>query len=178
MTDLWFYGQEGNKQGPFTARQLQELAAAGRIVATDTIWKQGIERGALAKNTKNLFPSAPASQPAANDIPPTGAAPAPSNETPMIANDALQGAPANNATLAGPSAPPRHQPKKGRALAVRGAIIVNQDGSTVQFKKKCTQCGHEESSRSTMPIRHGMIRVSFFCPKCRKARQVEIQGIF
>jgi outer membrane biosynthesis protein TonB len=69
------------------------------------------------------------------------------------------------------------QAKKGRALAGNGAVIVSQDGYTVYFRKKCTKCGYEDLSKSRMPIRNGVTRAGFFCPKCRKLRQVEIQGM-
>jgi len=67
--------------------------------------------------------------------------------------------------------------KKARALAVKGAIIVSQDGTRVRYRKKCTVCGFEESNRSSMLIRRGQIRAGFFCPTCRKNRPVVIQGI-
>jgi hypothetical protein len=59
MADLWYYAHDGVRTGPCSARQLQELAAAGSIVPTDTIWKEGVAQGALAKNVKHLFPTAP-----------------------------------------------------------------------------------------------------------------------
>ncbi|HMC87908.1 MAG TPA: DUF4339 domain-containing protein [Gemmataceae bacterium] len=71
---------------------------------------------------------------------------------------------------------PQPPPRKGRASAVRGAIIVSQDGTTVYFRKKCIKCGHEETGRNRLPIRNGVTRAGYFCPKCRKLRPVEIQG--
>jgi hypothetical protein len=65
---------------------------------------------------------------------------------------------------------------RARATAGKGAIIVGQDGTTVQFRKKCTTCGHEDNCRSRMPIRQGTTKVGFYCSKCRKRREVEIQG--
>jgi hypothetical protein len=65
---------------------------------------------------------------------------------------------------------------QGRATAGKGAIIVGQDGTNVQFRKKCTTCGHEDNCRSRMPIRQGTTKVGFYCSKCRKRREVEIQG--
>ncbi len=55
-------------------------------------------------------------------------------------------------------------------------MIVGQDGTTVKFRKKCTTCNHEDRSWQTIPIPRGTIRVAFYCPKCRKQRQVEIHG--
>ena len=55
-------------------------------------------------------------------------------------------------------------------------VIVGQDGINVKYKKKCTTCGYEDSCWNTMPIRIGSTRVNFFCPKCRRKRDGEIQG--
>src|SRR5262249_7593338 len=60
MADHWYYAQGGDKLGPFSARQLKDLAAAGRILPTDTVWKEGIDKGVLAANVKNLLTLAPA----------------------------------------------------------------------------------------------------------------------
>src|SRR5438132_913364 len=126
MTVQWYYGTGGSRHGPFSAQQLQALAAAGTIQPTDTVWKEGVAQGVPAHRVKQ-----PGSQP---------------------------------------------PPKKGRAMAVRGAVIVSQDGTMVFYRKKCTQCGHEETGRNRLPIRNGVMRAGYFCPKCRKLRPVEIQG--
>jgi len=81
---------------------------------------------------------------------------------------------------AAPQAPPPAKPNakpKGRIVSAKGAVIVSQNGTTAQFQKKCTQCGYLDTSKSTLPIRSGITRATFFCRKCRKLRQVEIQGI-
>ncbi len=44
-----------DKQGPFSAHELKALASAGKIVLTDTIWKEGVELGGLASRVKHLF---------------------------------------------------------------------------------------------------------------------------
>ncbi|MFL5244068.1 MAG: DUF4339 domain-containing protein [Gemmataceae bacterium] len=78
------------------------------------------------------------------------------------------------------AAPPASSRQKtvgrARATAGKGAIIVSQDGTNVQFRKKCSTCGHEDNCRSRMPIKTGVTKVGFYCPKCRKRRDVEIQG--
>jgi hypothetical protein len=87
-------------------------------------------------------------------------------------------APEEKQAAPAPKAPVQQPPpRKGRATAVRGAVIVSQDGTTVYFRKKCSQCGHEETGRSRLPIRNGVTRAGYFCPKCRKLRPVEIQGM-
>ncbi|HEV3081194.1 MAG TPA: GYF domain-containing protein [Gemmataceae bacterium] len=87
-------------------------------------------------------------------------------------------APEEQQAAPAPKAPVQQPPpRQGRATAVRGAVIVSQDGTTVYFRKKCSQCGHEETGRSRLPIRNGVTRAGYFCPKCRKLRPVEIQGM-
>jgi hypothetical protein len=75
--------------------------------------------------------------------------------------------------------PPGRQPEravKRLAVGLKGAVILGQDGYAVHYRKKCCQCGFEDTCRSTMRIGQGLTRVHFFCPKCRKSRDVQIQG--
>ncbi len=60
---------------------------------------------------------------------------------------------------------------------MKGAVIVSQDGHSVFYKKKCFACGHEDGCRSTMVIGIGITRAHFFCTKCRKNREVQMQGL-
>src|SRR5437762_552335 len=85
MADQWYYARGGDKLGPFSARQLKDLADGGRILPTDTVWKQGIERGVSAARVKNLFPLAPASFP--EDV---SAAPSPA-PSPLLPPTEAQG---------------------------------------------------------------------------------------
>ena len=202
------------------------------IRATDTIWKEGIEKGVLATRVKNLLPPAvppaqenspeitqpgepPSDLPAAqvpsgtpiseipaesagdsqNGTPPDSAVPSaallPATESPdtqaenSLANEKEssaaqapdQGPEGGTAVAPTPSRVPARPARLARAIAVAGAILGSQDGTRVQFRKKCSKCGFEETSRSSMPIRSGITRVNFYCPKCRKMRQAEIQGI-
>jgi hypothetical protein len=220
MPDQWYYGPRATRLGPFTAQQLKDLAAAGKIQQTDTIWKEGVEQGVPATRVKNLFPaSQPQLQPAVtlpaavpepgpalsekgssvqdqavplapegehvaspplepqqdgSEPPNTGTADqAPAQDPADSSREAAPAAPEDSTLVPKAKAP---QPKKGRALGGNGAIIVSQDGFTVYFRKKCTKCGYEDLSKSRMPIRSGTTRTGFFCPKCRKLRQVEILG--
>jgi hypothetical protein len=223
MADQWYYGPPAARLGPFTAQQLKDLAAAGKIQQTDTIWKEGLEQGVPATRVKNLFPAsgsqlqAAAPPPAAPQPPPaesssgngeqpnppaavaeqayrepaSSAAQAADQESSTAADNrqlpprnpadsSREAPPANpeDSTLAPTNkSPVGGQPKKGRALSANGAVIVSQDGYTVYFRKKCTKCGFEDLSKSRMPIRSGTTRTGFFCPKCRKLRQVEILGV-
>jgi hypothetical protein len=77
-------------------------------------------------------------------------------------------------------APPRPKPaapRKMRAIGLKGAIILSQDGVNVNFRKKCSKCSFEEPARSTQHISQGVVRVNFYCPKCRKSQDVQIQGV-
>ncbi len=73
--------------------------------------------------------------------------------------------------------PPPEPVRKRRAIAVKGAVILSQDGVTVHYRKKCSQCGFEDRCRSSMPIGNGTTRANFFCTQCRKGRDVQIQGV-
>ncbi len=190
MNQLWFYGQIGHKLGPYSAQELRDLAMEGKILVTDTVWKEGIEAGVLSDRVKNLYPlhfvrplpkvvSVP-NKPAEEIV--SGPPPAPTPVT--VAPAAI----VNAEELSKPDAAPASSPpdkqryvkepdKKMRAMAIRGAKISGQDGFFVQFRKICTKCGHEDSARTNMRIRSGKTKVAFFCPKCRKPREVEIQGM-
>jgi ribosomal protein S27AE len=61
-------------------------------------------------------------------------------------------------------------------MGAAGAIVLGHDGRVVQFRKKCRNCGHVDTTRSTLPIRNGISRTNFFCPKCKKSSDVEIRG--
>lgn len=164
MATRWYYGREAAKLGPYSAGEMKDLASTGQISPEDTVWREGVEKGVPAKRVKNLFAQGPVLAPAkaapalADEGPPTTVPPTP---------------------LPDRQAPPPQQPeaaRKGRASAGRGAVIVGQDGVNVKVRKKCTTCGHLDSSWLTMPIRAGTTKVNFFCPKCRKTREVEVIG--
>jgi GYF domain 2 len=64
---------------------------------------------------------------------------------------------------------------KGRAIALKGADIVDQDGTRARYRMKCTECGQKDSACHTIPIANRLTKSNFFCPKCRKRRDVAIQ---
>jgi hypothetical protein len=186
MADQWFYTRDANRLGPFSAPQFWDLAAAGQIRRTDMVWKAGIERRVLAGNVTNLFSAAEvdAVPSAAVDTHP-GPVPAESPApfvTPISAiipdspfrSESPTSPTAGTGTLNAPSSQPV---RRGRAVALQGAVIVSQDGQIVRYIKKCTACGHNDPCKSRMPIRRGTTRLGFYCPKCKKLRQVEIRGI-
>jgi hypothetical protein len=67
--------------------------------------------------------------------------------------------------------------KKGRVTGAKGAIIISQDGEFVRYRMKCIKCGYEATSQNRMPIKSGCTRASFFCPKCKRRRPVEIHAM-
>jgi len=191
MADRWFYTHDQVKSGPFSGQQLRAIADAGNIEPTDTIWKEGVEKGMPAGKVKNLFPLAP-----------TEAAPAVSAEVQAIAaeeENKVEEAMSEQTTTSGspePEPPPENvglQPlweaevtaekpkapqhvKKGRAVAGKGAIICGQDGITVKYMKKCTVCSHQSTTWTTVKIVNGAMNSTFFCPKCKRVRNVELSG--
>ncbi len=193
MQTQWFYGQVGHKLGPYTDFELRALAVAGKILDTDTVWKEGVERGVLATKVKNLYPpaaphqpgmeiEAPLNQPAARELAPIDAPPAEPTPAALVAPASGNPAPEKQAIGLAPASsyePPvtKKPARKKRAMAIQGARITSQDGINVQFTKICIKCGYEDPGRTTMPITQGMARITFYCPKCRKARAVEIQGL-
>ncbi len=215
MTDRWYFGWDKERLGPFSAAQLKELGALGKLQPTDTVWKEGIENGLLADNVKNLFPDPPAEAlhakttgPVAEsltldaelaEIIPNGLmlkvvpdqtdvvfpdSPSPINSpgSEEIEERALEASRA--LTTATDLKPITNDPgtqrkplRKGRAIAVKGAVIISQDGGIVQYRKKCFKCAYEDACKNSMPIKNGVSRQRFFCPKCRKIGEVVIQGI-
>src|SRR5262249_47514458 len=111
---------------------------------------------------------------------PTAHEPAPAAEAINRQEVLPQGNPPDTdpAVLFGPAPTPAGKARlKGRALAVKGVLIISQNGKSVQYRKKCERCGHVEACRTSMLIRRGCHTAIYFCPKCKKTSQVLIQGI-
>src|SRR5437870_253670 len=139
MSEQWYYAWSGEKLGPFSGEQLKELAEAGKIQPTDTIWKDGVDQGVEAGRVKNLFAPEPATSPestatsettTASLLPPLEIevehAPSPKRkpdsatglET-LAGEDRTERKPA---AKPGPSETDQPKPKKGHAMAIRGAV--------------------------------------------------------
>ena len=206
MADRWFYGRGNDKLGPFSAAELRQLADNGQLRPTDTVWKEGIAAGVVAGLVGNLFAPAPAEdEPGHERSPHTLAEDLPEEErvgTPdpsssggdseaLLSADSREGSPpeAESPAADEPAAAPAVQPaaethpaklppKKEKAMVttISGAILLSQDGKYVQFRKKCRKCGFEDRARTSLPIKNGVVRQAFFCPKCRKPSDVEIRG--
>jgi hypothetical protein len=190
MPAQWYYGYGRNRFGPFSSDELRALADGGRIQPMDTVWKEGIEVGVPAHRIKDLFPlekdaGEPPLRPSIVDtlaechLEDSGVLSA-TESVDQVEDLMPEAEPEEDLDAAEPEAQPhRLEPateKKGRATVLRGAIISSQDGTSVYYRKKCIKCGLEETGRSRLPIRNGITRTTFFCPRCRKAQPVEIQG--
>ncbi len=68
------------------------------------------------------------------------------------------------------------EPRKKRVISVKGATLMGQDGKHMKIRKKCLRCNRDDTSVVSIPIPSGSKRESFYCPKCRKNQEVEIQG--
>jgi hypothetical protein len=170
MGVLWYYGRGSDITGPVSGSELADLAAAGRVLPTDTVWQDGVENGVPAGRVRNLFPSSPSapqldavaglSMPAGE--PAAGGCPAPAEPagSPVPEAPALRAAP----------------PQSGRAVAGKGVVLVAQDGKTVKYRGKCATCGREEAGWKSIAIPRGTTRVGFFCPKCRRRTEGEVHG--
>lgn len=182
MSTLWYYAHDKKKHGPFSQGQLKEMAAAGTILPIDTVWKEGVEQGVEASRVKNLFPQPVINSTYAIDAALLGAAP-PVQSAPLADVPAFEPIVVNtNLVPLEEPEPPKAKPKapektvkKGRAVALKGADIVSQDGTHARYRKKCTKCGHNDSACHMIAIANRLVKENFFCPKCRKRREVAIQ---
>ncbi len=62
MPNRWFYTRDGQKMiGPVSSQSLKQLASTGKILPTDRVWKEGMEKKVRARRIKGLFapPAAP-----------------------------------------------------------------------------------------------------------------------
>jgi hypothetical protein len=184
MSTLWYYAHDEKKLGPFSPGQLKEMAAAGTILPMDTVWMEGVEKGVLASRVKHLFaPAAAKSTQPIDDASPAATiaasplveptSPAVSPPPEIIVNTSL--IPLESYAIKAQSKAPEKPPRKGRAFAMKGADIEGQDGVNARYRKKCIECGHKDSASHVILLSNRVHKENFFCPKCRKRRDVEIQ---
>jgi uncharacterized RDD family membrane protein YckC len=76
MADQWYVGRNGQKAGPYSTEQLKRMAAAGQLVPTDLLWKQGLETWVPLEKVKGLIPAAAGGTLPPLDLESQGAAPA------------------------------------------------------------------------------------------------------
>jgi hypothetical protein len=185
MNDQWYYSRDTAKIGPMSSLQLKGLADAGTVLRTDTVFKHGFVKGVAALKVKHLFAdwvaAAPKMAAPVSEFPALTPLPGIYGETAAVEEPAVEAAAVAVAVIEAPVEKPkpavRPMPaRKATATAGRGAVIVGQDGTVVRFKKRCTKCSHEDTSWTTMRIVNGMMTSSFFCPNCKKKRDVEVRG--
>ena len=56
MAEQWYYAKGGQRSGPSTEAQLQQLAACGQLQPTDLVWKKGM---AEVTQASQIFPPPP-----------------------------------------------------------------------------------------------------------------------
>lgn len=76
MADQWYVGRNGQKAGPYSTEQLKRMAAAGQLVPTDLLWKQGLETWVPLEKVKGLVPAGAGGTLPPLDLEPQGATPA------------------------------------------------------------------------------------------------------
>ncbi len=52
----WYVSRDGQQHGPYDDKTLRDLAAQGRLVPTDYVWREGMGDWAPASKLKGLFP--------------------------------------------------------------------------------------------------------------------------
>lgn len=171
MAVLFFYGRDSFSFGPYSPTEMRTLAAAGTILPSDLVWQEGDGRKLAASKVKNLFVAAAIVAPP--PIVPMPVFPAPEPEAAAAAppSGAFAAVEPKNTTR------DEQPPKSKRVIRIRGGVLLNQDGATVRFFKKCEVCNHQDTTRSSAVIRSGCTRVAFFCRSCRKGRTVELFGV-
>lgn len=179
MKNQWSYGSGAEISGPVSDTELFDIAANGTVLRTDTIWRNDVESGVSAAKVKNLFPELvpiPVSAPPldSGDLAVVHSVSSHSLHPATLDEDDQDLTTPDAAAADSPSisvvTPP---PRPARASAGTGAIIVSQDGKTVKYRGKCTTCGRDDTSWRTMAIPRGT-RSTFFCPKSRKRREIQI----
>lgn len=56
MADQWYVGRDGTRSGPFSTEALRQMAAAGRLVPGDLLWREGLETWVPLSTVKGLLP--------------------------------------------------------------------------------------------------------------------------
>lgn len=76
MSEQWYYTRNKQQQGPVTFDQLKQLAAAGQLLPTDMVWKEGLPQWLAASGVSGLFVAAPGAAGAPPQVikPPTASA--------------------------------------------------------------------------------------------------------
>ena len=73
MATDWYYSRGGQQHGPVSVSELKQLAASGKLLPSDLVWKDGMDEWAPASKVKGLFSEkqlTPARHPAPPPPPP------------------------------------------------------------------------------------------------------------
>jgi hypothetical protein len=64
------------------------------------------------------------------------------------------------------------------AIALTGAVIMEQTGGLLRYRRKCEACGYVEggSTTTSAPSVNATSVSSYTCMKCRSRTEVRIQG--
>jgi hypothetical protein len=172
MAEQYYFSRGEIQKGPYTADEMRDLARAGQIQPSDLVWQQGMKQRFPASSVQELFEDPPdeADAVAPGSVEADLAALEPEAAPEKVAAD--YSVPASEK----PVRPPEKE-RPRRVVAIKGGVIVSQDGKYVQYRKKCTVCGYEEQGKANQLIRPGSMKIPFFCRKCRKGRSTEMQGI-
>ena len=54
MAIEWHYTQNGNQHGPVSSSELKQLAASGKLLPSDLVWKEGMDEWISASKVKDL----------------------------------------------------------------------------------------------------------------------------
>lgn len=70
MGTEWYYAKGEVQNGPVSMEHLKELATAGQLLPTDTVWSEGMPKWVSASGVAELWPAKPKSAPSSNSLPP------------------------------------------------------------------------------------------------------------
>jgi len=180
MADQWFIARGDQQLGPYTVFELKELGMSGNVQPTDSVWKEGMHNRVPATRVKGLLPAELVATTPTDPAPPPGSAGSSAAGVASESTNAPAAATSEEEEAARKRAAQdqaRFEVKKRRVTGSRGAIIQSQDGKDVRFRKKCVKCGTEDRVKSTMLLRPGTTRTTFYCPNCRKLQPVEISAV-
>jgi len=55
----WYYAKGDQQQGPVSSTELRQLAASGRVLPDDLVWREGMSEWVAASNVRGLFEGTP-----------------------------------------------------------------------------------------------------------------------
>jgi len=66
-----------------------------------------------------------------------------------------------------------------QAIALVGAVIESQNGSSMSYYKRCNFCGDTPNSTTSgsIPSYNSVLHSTFRCNKCGKTTELKIKGV-